>query len=441
MQGMSACQSSDTHVKGTLCESRLSGHTRRRELLIVRVQAVVNLEMLTKNTADEVSVASYCHKAFVQLGRLLVEALSAGGTTAIAPLLVLAQEQLETEKEAEQYRLHLNCKFTSQFQSVTALAVLQNRNTQLESKLLEMLALRARKELNTITEDPPVATLLAHEIEALLAGSPVQPGALAGLQALKSECLQALTSLSQTIATKEQLTWAELMRLNTLIPDSQLLFWAQRLSQATAMLSHSITRLERHFEPQPLDATEGHSPLSYVQLLKSKQKKLPHTHTVQRLQRSSRAELWEKEALSLVTEKDFFNFALCVEAMIDQLSGKLDEWNQNDRNRGLKQKARALVIENFHYTDSLRRTLQELGESLEDACACADKLLAYCKANQISALELMDDEIWSLFPRINRENMKQARLKVRHTDPAFPLSVVHSDWITQVTAMALPQNS
>jgi hypothetical protein len=81
MQGMSACQSSDTHVKGTLCESRLSGHTRRRELLIVRVQAVVNLEMLTKNTADEVSVASYCHKAFVQLGRLLVEALSAGGTT------------------------------------------------------------------------------------------------------------------------------------------------------------------------------------------------------------------------------------------------------------------------------------------------------------------------------------------------------------------------
>jgi hypothetical protein len=407
----------------------------------VRVQAVVNLELLTKNTAAEISVANYCHMAFVQLGRLLSEALRAGGTTSITQLLIVAQEGLAPEQEAEQYRLHLNCRFTSQFQSITALAVLQSRTSQLEAKLLEMLALRARKELNSITEDPPVATLLAQEIEALLAGSPVQPGALAGLQGLKSECLDALMCQSRALAEKGQLSWAELMRLRAEIPDTHLLFWAQRLSQATSALNHTIVRLERHFEQQPFDATEGKSSLSYVQLLKSKQKKLPHVHTVQRLQRSSRAELWEKEALSLITEKDFFNFSLCVEAMIDQLSCKLDEWNQNDRNRGLKQKPRALGIENFHYTDSLRRTLQELGESLEDACTCADKLLAYCKTNQISALELMDDEVWSLFPRINRENMRQARLKVRHTDQAFPLSVVHRDWITQVTELALIQNS
>jgi len=407
----------------------------------VRVQAVVNLEMLTKNTASEISVASYCHVAFVQLGRLLTEALSAGGTTSIAQLLVLPQEELEPEKEAEQYRLHLSCNFTSQFQSMTALAVLQNRVIHLETQLLQILAFRARKELNTITEDPPVATILAHEIEALLAGSPVQPNALAGLQGLKSECLDVLSQLSQTVAQKGQLSWAELMRVRAEVPDTQLLFWAQRLSQATSILSHTIARLERHFEPQPLDAAEGQTPLSYIQLLKNKQKKPPTTHAMQRLQRSSRTEFWEKEALSLITEKDFFNFALCVEAVIDQLKCKLDEWNHNDRNRGLKQKARALGIENFHYTDSLRRTLQELGESLEDSCACADKLLAYCRTNQISALELMDDEIWSLFPRINRENMKQARLKVRHTDLAFPLSVVHRDWITQVTELALTQSS
>lgn len=402
---------------------------------------MVNLELLTKNTAEEISVADYSHKAFVQLGRLLTEALSSGGSTSTAQLLVVAQEGLKAEHEAEQYRLHLNCSFTSEFQSVIALATLQNRAIQLETQLLELLALRARKELNTITEDPPVATVLTHEIEALLAGSPVQPDALAGLQSLKTECLDALKSLSQSIASKGQLTWTELMRLRTGISDAQLLFWAQRLSQATSILSHTMTRLERHFEPPAFDAIESQSPLSYVQLLKTKQKKLPHTQPFHRIQRSARTESWEKEALTLMTEKDFFNFSLCVEAMIDQLTSKLGEWNHSDRNRGLKQKPRALGVENFHYTDSLRRMLQELGESLDDACACADKLLAYCKTNQISALELMDDEIWSLYPRINRENIKQARLKVRHTAREFPLSVVHREWITQVTERALIQSS
>jgi hypothetical protein len=126
--------------------------------------------------------------------------------------------------------------------------------------------------------------------------------------------------------------------------------------------------------------------------------------------------------------------------VVTQLSAKVDEWTHHVNNRGLKQKPRALGIENFHYADSLRRTLQELGESLEDACSCADQLLIYCKNNRISALDLMDDEVWSLFPRVNRENIKQARLKVRHTDSGFPLSVVHRDWITQVTELALTQS-
>lgn len=402
---------------------------------------MVNLELLTKNTASEISVADYSHKAFVQLGRLLTEALNAGGTTAVAHLLVLAQEGLEPAKEAEQYGLHLDCRFTSQYQSVIALSTLQHRYMQLEARLLRLLAMRARKELNSITEDPPVATLLTQEIEALLAASPTQPNALAGLQSLKSECLSALTNVSQSVALKAQLTWAELMSLDTGVSYNKLLFWAQRLTQAVSIVSHTITRLERHFEPQSPDTAESHAAMSYVQLLKNKQKKLPATHTLNRLHRSTRAELWEKEALSLISEKDFFSFSLCVEAVVEQLTCKLDEWSGNDRNRGLKQKPRAIAIENFHYTDSLRRKLQELGESLEDACSCADKLLAYCKNNQISAIELMDDEIWSLFPRINRENLKQARLKVRHTDEGFPLSVVHRDWITQVTELALAQSS
>jgi hypothetical protein len=401
---------------------------------------VVNLELLTKSPEDKISVARACSITCVQFGRLLVESLSSAGALNIAPLLGIVHDGLEPDAEAEHYALHLNCKAFAQFRSVIALATLQNQYVQLEAALLRLIALRARKELNAITVEPPLATTLAHEIEALRAGSPTQPDASAALLNVKRESLNSFSELSQAVAQKKQLTWTEMVRLDAGLPELKLLFWAQQLIQAVSTLHHSVDRLECHFEAEPLDSAESQSHFSYLQLLKNKQRRKPQMQAVRRLQRTTQTGLWEKEAQGLIAEKNFFALSVCVETVVTQLSAKVDEWTHHVNNRGLKQKPRALGIENFHYADSLRRTLQELGESLEDACSCADQLLIYCKNNRISALDLMDDEVWSLFPRVNRENIKQARLKVRHTDSGFPLSVVHRDWITQVTELALTQS-
>jgi hypothetical protein len=402
---------------------------------------VVNLDLLSKNAASFLPVSGVVDTVVVRLGRLFATKLLEGGHTTAAQLLALEQSETPSHDEADQYLTHLDCPLLSQIRTVVALSSLQYRTEALEDKLLNLLALRARRELNLISEDPPLATRLAQEIEALLTASPIRGGQPDNLAALQKNRLTSLTERCLELFARPTLSWMELVRSENVMPVTENLLWASHLAQAVAHAGGLIHRLDGQFGKDPVEENDPKHPSSYRQILKHKHRHLNQqrqTHATTTRQQSRR---WEDESAQLMTERNFHAFAICIDNVVMQLNQKLDVWNKNEIARSSKQKSRLLDVENFHYADGIRRSLHQQGESLEDALTCAEKLLQYCQANQVSASELMDDEIWTLFPRVNRENLKQARLKVRHSDEIFPLSVAHREWITRVTESALIQRS
>ncbi|NBO38507.1 hypothetical protein EBU99_07975 [bacterium] len=403
---------------------------------------MVNLDLLSKNAAALLPVSGVVDTVIVRLGRLLANKLLDGGYSAAAHLLALESSETPSHEEADHYLTQLDCPLMSNLRSLAALASLQSRYESLEDKLLGLLAVRARRELNTITEDPPLATRLAQEIEALLAVSPARGTCAAQLSILQKTRLENLTVRCQELMARPSLSWSELVRAENPDPTLDTLWWASRLAQAVSLTGSVIHRLESQFGQDPIESKDHKHSNSYRQMLKHKHRhvqQLRSGHTS--LSSRTQTRRWEDESAQLMTERNFHAFAICVDQVIGQLMQKLEIWSKHELTRVSKQKARLVEVENFHYVDGIRRGLHQIGESMEDALGCADKLLNYCHESQVAAVELMDDEIWSLYPRINRENLRQVRMKVRHSDEHFPLSVAHREWITRVTEQALLQNS
>lgn len=402
---------------------------------------MVNLDLLSKNAASLLPVSGVVDTVVVRLGRLFANKLLEGGHTTAAQLLALKQSETPSHEEADQYLTHLDCPLFAQIRTVVALSSLQFRTEVLEDKLLSLLALRARRELNLISEDPPLATRLAQEIEALLTASPIRRPQPNNLVALQNNRITSLTNRCLELFARPTLSWMELVRSENALPVKDNLLWASHLAQAVAHAGGLIHRLDSQFGKDPVEENDPKHPSSYRQILKHKHRHLNQQRQTYAATTRQQSRRWEDESAQLMTERNFHAFAICIDNVVMHLNQKLDVWHKNEIARSSRQKTRLLDVENFHYADGIRRSLHQQGESLEDTLTCAEKLLHYCHANQVSASELMDDEIWTLFPRVNRENLKQARLKVRHSDESFPLSVAHREWITQVTESALTQRS
>jgi len=400
---------------------------------------VVNLDLLSKNAASILPVSGVVDTVVVRLGRLFAHKLLESGQTAAAQLLALEQTEASPAQEAEVYLTELECPMLTEARQLSALCALAWRSSVLEDKLLELLASRARKELNVITDDPPLATRLTQEIETLLAASPFRGTAGEALEKFQSERLAALTRTCGDLLSRPTLTWSDLVRAKSPTPAFELLNLSSRLVQVLAQLERVFLRVEGLFGKAPGEEPDSLHRVGYKQKLRNKKVHTLHNRALKSRFNRVVSMHWEDEATQFVADRNFHGFALCLDNIVAQFSETLEQWCKNEIARGAKQRARLLDVENFIYADCMRRNLHQQGEAFEDAVNCAEKLLSYCQENHVSATELMDDEIWMLFPRINRENLKQARLKVRHSDETFPLSVAHREWIAQITEKALPQ--
>jgi hypothetical protein len=402
---------------------------------------VVNLDLLSKNAASILPVSGVVDTVVVRLGRLFAHKLLESGQTAAAQLLALEQTETSPAREAELYMTELECPLLIQAQQLSALCSLSWRSALLEDKVLELLASRARKELNVITDDPPLATRLAQEIETILAASPFRGTAGESLERLQEERVSALTRTCGDLLGKQAITWGDLVRAKSPTPVFELLNLSSRLLQAVAHLEQVLSRVEGLFGKAPGEEHDSLHRIGYRQKLKNRKTQTLQNRQLKNRHNRSVAVHWEDEAAQSISERNFLGFAVGVDNIISQFAETLEYWSKNEIARASKQRSRLLEVENFIYADCVRRNLHQQGEALEDAVSCAEKLLGYCQENHVSATELMDDEIWMLFPRINRENLKQARLKVRHSDENFPLSVAHREWISQITERALGQRA
>ncbi len=438
---LSACQASDTHAQDNPCAPVQDGHNERRLPLIVRGRAVVNIELLPKNAAAQIPVGTVVDTVVVRLGRLLTNKLLESGNTQAAELLAYEQDQSPTPEECDLYLGQMDCEIIHNFRNLATLSALQGRYALVEDRLLSILAQRARRELNTISEDPPLATRLAQEMENLLATSLMRGPSALDVATLKNKHTSNLQLRCTELMAKPTITWTDVIKADKALPASDLLFWANRISFAITVLEGTIHRLDPHFGKDPAEEGVRGAPASFTQLVKYKHRplhRLPlRTLAAQRLQ-SNR---WDDDASRLLTERNFHAFGICADVVLTQLFERLTAWDKNEIHRSSRVKPRQIETENFYYADSIRRSLHQLGESIEDALTCAEKLLHYCSDSGVAAAELMDDEIWSLYPRINRENLKQARLRVRHSDLYFPLSVAHRDWISDLTERALAKRT
>ncbi|MEN9810072.1 MAG: hypothetical protein RLZZ488_1639 [Pseudomonadota bacterium] len=398
---------------------------------------MVNLDLLSKNAATLLPVGGVVDTVVVRLGRLLANKLLESGCTTAAQLLTYEQNEAVAHEECDLYLVELECDLINNIKSITALSALQSRLALVEDRLLTLLAQRARKELNTINEDPPLATRLAHEIEAIVSTSPLRGAQGSEFERLQATLLSASHSTCQTLLGKPHISWTDVMKADKPIPAADLLHWGSRLAQGVSLLSSVMQRLEGFFGKDPTEESNRGAPATYRQLYKFRQKPLHRVGQGKGPTGKLLRRRWEDESAQLIAERNFHAFAVCVDNVLTTMSEHLDVWDKYEMHRTAKLKPRLIEVENFFYVDGIRRSLHQLGETLEDALICADKLLDYCQENCVAAAELMDDEIWSLYPKINRENLKQARLKVRHSDRFFPLSVAHRDWISQLSEQAL----
>lgn len=398
---------------------------------------MVNLDLLSKNAAALLPVGGVVDTVIVRLGRLFAQKLLECGNMTAAELLNLENSETTSQDECDLYISQFDCDLMSNVRNLTSLAALQSRYEAFEDGILAVLAQRARRELNTINEDPPLATRLAREIETILAISPTRGSSAITLADFKARYLDRLTERCTKLLNKSQIDWNDVMQADQPLPVSEILWWASRLSNSVAMMGSIMHRLENFFGKDVDDEPGRPAPSTYRQLVKLKQR--PAHRPSQHFSTTARTQTrrWEDESVQFMTERNFHAFSVCVDNVISQMSLRLDAWKKSEIHRNAKQKPRLLEVENFFYVDSIRRSLHQQGEVLDDALVCAEKILEYCTKNNISAAELVDDEIWSLFPKINRENLKQARLKVRHSDPTFPLSVAHRDWISHLSEQAL----
>lgn len=402
---------------------------------------MVNLDLLSKNAAALLPVSGVVDTVVVRLGRLLAQKLVESGNSSAVQLLAYEQVETTSHEECDLYLSQLDCHLVNNLRNLAALSALHSRYEMVEERLLTLLGQRARRELNTISEDPPLATRLAHEIEAVLSISPVRGPSAEELSALRSIFLQRLTQNSQELMSKPHISWADVIKAEKPLPVDRMLWWASRLSHAVSLIGSVIHRLEGQFGKDPAEDNGRGTSTSYRQIIKHKHRPL-HRQTLESLPNSRpQTRRWEDESAQLMTDRNFHAFAVCVDNVLAQLSMRLDSWTKSESFRSSKSKPRLLEVENFFYVDGIRRTLHQLGENLEDALMCAEKLLQYCHDSQVAGAELMDDEIWSLYPRINRENLKQARLKVRHSDELFPLSVAHREWVSQLSERALEKRA
>lgn len=398
---------------------------------------MVNLDLLSKNAAALLPVSGVVDTVVIRLGRLLANRLLECGNPAAAELIVYESDETPSHDECDLYLSQFDCHLVNNLRTLSALAALQSKYEVLEERLLGLLAQRARRELNTINEDPPLATRLAQEIEALLAISPARGPDCKDFNEFKGQILGALTLRCQELLQKPNLDWSDLIKADKPLPAEILLRWASRLAHAVATTGSIMHRLENFFGKDPIEDAGRKGSLNYRQIIKQKHRPLHRAMNLGVSASRPQTRRWEDESAQLMTERNFHAFAVCVDQVVAQLSSRLDVWSKNEIQRCAKPKPRLVDVENFFYVDSIKRSLHQLGETLEDAVICAEKLLDYCHESSVAAAELMDDEIWSLYPKINRETLKQARLRVRHSDDHFPLSVAHREWITRLSDQAL----
>jgi hypothetical protein len=396
------------------------------------------MDLLSKQTSAFSPVGTTVQTAVIRLGRLIANKLLESGNTQAATLLACEQGETANREEYELYLTQLDCEIVQNFRNLNTVSALQRRYMTVEDRLLALLAQRARRELNTISEDPPFATRLALELENLLTISPVRGLNSRTLNEIAQKLLINTHDRISQLLSKPTIGWSDVMRTSQSNPQSELIFWANSLSCAISSLESAIYRLDSHFNRDPAEDGGRGNPKTYRQLIRNARNaghlRLPlQTLPAQRVQGSR----WEDDAARLVVERNFHDFGIHADNVLIQIQARLEVWDKNEIHRSARVKTRQIPTENFFYADGIRRSLHQLGESLEDALTCAEKLLQYCADSGVAAAELIDDEIWSLYPRINRENLKQARLKVRHSDDQFPLSVAHREWISGLTEKAL----
>ncbi|NBW81622.1 hypothetical protein EBR21_07695 [bacterium] len=399
---------------------------------------MVNLDLLSKNAAALLPVNGVVDTVVIRLGRLLANRLLECGNPAAAELIVYEADDTPSHDESDLYLSQFDCHLVNNLRTLAALAALQSKYEMLEERLLGLLAQRARRELNTINEDPPLATRLAQEIEALLAISPARGPEAQDFAHFKGRFLAEMTQRCQELLLKNHLDWSDLIKADKPLPAEVLLRWSSRLAHAVATAGSIMHRLENFFGKDPIEDAGRKGGLNYRQIIKQKHRPLHRVMNLGATASRPQTRRWEDESAQLMTERNFHAFAVCVDQVVAQLSSRLDVWSKNEIQRSAKPKPRLVEVENFFYADSMRRSLHQLGETLEDALMCAEKLLDYCHESGVAAAELIDDEIWSLYPKINRDTLKQARLRVRHSDDHFPLSVAHREWITRLSELALP---
>jgi|GEM_PF-5212104 len=121
---------------------------------------------------------------------------------------------------------------------------------------------------------------------------------------------------------------------------------------------------------------------------------------------------------------DVANACLVIDERVSCAEDAATELARLEKKSGLHVlRERNLVLENFHYVRALSRQLQLLGSDGSDARALEKALFAYANEHATGASELLDDEIARLTPRLSRDTISTARVRVRHDDPSYPLSV------------------
>ena len=376
----------------------------------------------------------------VQLGRHLTQRLIDSGHASFAELLLCQHADLPSSEECRLYRLQFDCPLINNVCALSALTTVHSQCWNLEGQLLDLVARRARREMNTINEDPPLATRLAREIESLFATSPTRGFHSHTLLELQNKNLQRIEQSCQSLFKREHMSWDQVMRADETQPVSETIGWAHHLLQAVMSMESIMQRIGDAFDNNPSEDGATGLSLNYRRFVQQKFSSSERTTLYSADTSPPLPALdWQHECAQQIAQRDFYEFALGLERAMKNLSQRLDVWSKNEIYRNSKSKPRRMDLENFLYVDSIRRLLQRLGEPLDDSIACAEKILQYCQDVGVAAAELIDDEIWSLYPRTNRESLKQARLMVRHSDEHFPLSVAHREWITRLTERALAE--
>jgi hypothetical protein len=384
---------------------------------------MVNTESEVKNLQE--SLQDHLDSACLALGLTVGRRLFESGHFSFAALSAARALSLAEAKEivsATEARSHLPGRLVREAETLASLRYLASATGILGETIEAFLAFLAHTELNHVDSLPVPTARLAADALAYLA---IASGGRARLSA-------TLAAFERTAATwEERLARALGNSHPTPLSFDGLLGPAEErllldalvvLAERTEALHRALCRLARTRLLAP-----GNLPWA------SDRARARDTLFALVVDKPSQD---AETALSHLVEGRAREAALSLQESIARtaaLEAALRSEHMTGRDAAPGSARRDLTLENAAYVESLGRQLRLQGVDAAEADDLSRATLDYASHHGSPCAEILDDELARLGPRIPREALVRARLRVRHEDRDYPLSVAARSAILQVT--------